>query len=322
MIGRAQAKTVTRVTSLDTLLAYKAICLMDHLSPAERRVLAAIIDHFNRKDGECDPSIDRLAKLLGLHRRTILRAVERLDETRLIVRVVHGGKHQRNSYEPAWPLFQEVEKDWSAAMKRGRKVANLSADRWRSCRLTGGEDATQTYSRNLSSKPVSLSADENDAPHHVKDRERKWQARQKIAQSKVLTLQSTSVGEAADASNLRRWDADVRTYFEKDIDAYAAVVELIDINLQKAATAAERKRYGNGLRVILDHIRKTNPALLEGEQLGVAHEGDGSSQAPLPVAGISHPDNSLVRLSETRPDNHLTNLTIKTEPSGDDEKSS
>ena len=50
---------------LDTLLAFKAIALMPKLSAAERRVAAAIVDHFRRGDGRCDPGVERLANLLA-----------------------------------------------------------------------------------------------------------------------------------------------------------------------------------------------------------------------------------------------------------------
>jgi hypothetical protein len=51
---------------LDTLIAFKIICLSEDLSPTGRRVAAALIEHFNRRTGRCDPSHARIAALLGV----------------------------------------------------------------------------------------------------------------------------------------------------------------------------------------------------------------------------------------------------------------
>ena len=50
----------------DVLFAHKALTLMAGLSDATKRVAGAIIDHFNKRTGQCDPSIERLATLLSL----------------------------------------------------------------------------------------------------------------------------------------------------------------------------------------------------------------------------------------------------------------
>src|SRR5216684_2277831 len=59
----------------DTFVAHKAISLAEDLTGTEKRVAATIIDHFNRKTGRCDPALGSIARLLGLGRRTIIRAV-------------------------------------------------------------------------------------------------------------------------------------------------------------------------------------------------------------------------------------------------------
>jgi len=40
----------------DVLFAYKALAIIPDLSAASRRVAGAIIDRFNKKTGQCDPS--------------------------------------------------------------------------------------------------------------------------------------------------------------------------------------------------------------------------------------------------------------------------
>lgn len=106
-----------QMKSAVTLLACKAIALAPELSSSARQVGCAIIDHFNRQTGQCDPSISRLAHLLGLGRRTILRAVEELDRHQIIRKVRHGGGSHRNRYEPDWPRLEELEGRWRKRMK-------------------------------------------------------------------------------------------------------------------------------------------------------------------------------------------------------------
>jgi DNA-binding MurR/RpiR family transcriptional regulator len=59
----------------DTFVAHKAISLAEDLTGTEKRVAATIIDHFNRKTGRCDPALGSIARLLGVSRRTVIRAV-------------------------------------------------------------------------------------------------------------------------------------------------------------------------------------------------------------------------------------------------------
>lgn len=84
----------------DILFAHKALTLMSGLTDATKRVAGAIIDHFNKKTGQCDPGIDRLSTMLGINRATVIRATETLDELGLIQKASHGGKSHRASYRP------------------------------------------------------------------------------------------------------------------------------------------------------------------------------------------------------------------------------
>jgi len=64
--------------SLDILLAFKALALADDLKGNERRVGCVLIDHFNRRTRQCDPSLETLAVLAGISRRTAIRSVNAL----------------------------------------------------------------------------------------------------------------------------------------------------------------------------------------------------------------------------------------------------
>ncbi|WP_420413080.1 helix-turn-helix domain-containing protein [Roseibium sp.] len=103
----------------DILFAHKALGLMPDLSAATRRVAAAIIDHFNKRTGQCDPSIGRLMKLLKISRAAVIRATNELDGLGLIEKKSHGGKSHRTAYLPNWPLFRAFVGDWDAGMKAG-----------------------------------------------------------------------------------------------------------------------------------------------------------------------------------------------------------
>jgi hypothetical protein len=53
------------------LIAHKVLSLDAELSGTEKRVAAVLIDSFNRKTGQCDPGLNRIASLLSLDRRTV-----------------------------------------------------------------------------------------------------------------------------------------------------------------------------------------------------------------------------------------------------------
>jgi DNA modification methylase len=61
-----------KVSRRDTLLAIKSISLVPDLNTNDRRVGAALIDHYNRHTGQCDPGIHRLTMLLNISRRTVI----------------------------------------------------------------------------------------------------------------------------------------------------------------------------------------------------------------------------------------------------------
>src|SRR5260370_30970774 len=138
--------------SVNTLIAHKAINLAAELSNSEKRVAAAIIDHFNRRTGQCDPSLDCIAELIGMSRRTVIRATDRLQKLGFVRRIRHGGKFHRNSYEPVWSRFHQVEAEWNA--RRGARRTRLGARKVSPClgqsRHLGSDKADpQTFPTNL-----------------------------------------------------------------------------------------------------------------------------------------------------------------------------
>jgi hypothetical protein len=99
---------------LDTTLAFKAFSLSETLTGTEKQVAVAIIDSFNRRTHQCDPSFDRIAHLVAKSRRTVIRAVQRPQGLRFLVKVRHGGHAHRNRYEPNWLHVRQLEGQWKA----------------------------------------------------------------------------------------------------------------------------------------------------------------------------------------------------------------
>src|SRR4051812_2174078 len=103
---------------IDTLLALKVLNLIDGLAANDRRVGAVLIEHYNRETERCDPGIERVASLIGISTRTVMRCNERLVAAGLFRKIRHGGYGNRNQYEPIWIRFAEYEVAWRKKMKR------------------------------------------------------------------------------------------------------------------------------------------------------------------------------------------------------------
>jgi len=228
----------------DVLIALKAINLTPGLKNGDRAVAAALLDHFNRKTGRCDPGIERLASLLGVSERTIFRSLNRIEADRLFRRVRHGGNLNRNSYEPNWARCREIEAIWSARMKpQTCGPTELSAESRQSCQLTPDSGVTQTCRTNQSKETCqrSLPTKEKSATSTLARRN----------PFKPATASADAVATAAQ----RRWHADLHQAFAELPTTYGEVLHLIDPELEAAATRAEIRRRGGGLEYIVTALR-------------------------------------------------------------------
>lgn len=244
---------IPEVRPLDTLIAFKVFAIMPGLSVAERRVAGAIVDHFNRKSGRCDPSIDRLALLLELDRGTVIRALKRLHDLKLLLRLRHGGRSQRNRYQPCWQRLREVDADWR---KRFRTpVADVPAPGSHPRHLGGGEDATQTTSSNLPVEPVSKFGVIRPSALPAEA-----EAKNGLGE-KGASPRATSKGRhpAAEAAAERRWYADLHHRFVGDVVPYEQLITAIDEDVRGAATEAELRRRGSGAATVLDLLKLKLP---------------------------------------------------------------
>lgn len=257
----------------DVLFAHKALTLVADLSAADRRVAGAIIDHFNKKTGQCDPGNARLADLLGMDARTVRRATSDLcDVHKLFSKVSHGGKSHRAAYTPNWEKFKAIVDDWDTRMRRhkepsdeGGNRAELPGSVGRNCPVEQGETALQTHISNLSKKPIAPSGACGNAASGLNPRQeepkRKSQPEGRYGllrgsagqpalhqSGKPQVVYSPSHEVAARAQAEKRLDADLRRL---GWQAYAEALEHMDA---EAATQAEIRRHGAGLRLVMDQL--------------------------------------------------------------------
>jgi predicted transcriptional regulator len=252
----------------NTLIAHKAISLASELSNSEKRVAAAILDHFNRRTGQCDPSLDCIAELIGMSRRTVIRATDRLQKLGFVRRIRHGGHYHRNSYEPVWSRFLQVEADWKS--RRSARRARFDAPKLSSCsgqsRHVGGDTAApQTFTNNLlketsdeaalleksdakslSNNKRGLAIEANLRPNPP-NRERAYR-------QPTSTPSSTAAYDAAE----RRWNSELMNRFRDQPSIYGPIVEAIDVNLIGAVTETELRHRGSGLSFLMDQLLARN----------------------------------------------------------------
>ena len=241
-----------------SLIAFKALSLCDDLIATQRRVLAALIEHFNRKNGRCDPSIDRLVVLLGINRRTVFRALNVLVKKGYVVRLRHGGLNHRNQYVPNWPFYAAVLKKWDEqfrAARNARRAIEMSPSRGQRGHLADGPGVTQTSLNNhveqtseshrkyTTANPPISAARKGAANHHLAER----------AQYRVLTPSSRDA--ARDAAE-RRWNLQLQALLTGDEPLTALVTDMMTSELMLAATQAELLARGAGLPVIVAELRR------------------------------------------------------------------
>ena len=223
------------VKPLDTLLAIKAISVASGLKPSDRRIGTAILEHFNRKTGQCDPGLERIATLTQFSTRTVIRAADRLVIAGILRKHRHGGHLGRNRYEPNWTRLRAIACEWDRAFM----VRGAPKQRGSECHMPGDSRVTQTYSSNLKEE----AGGKGKAPRP---------ARPRPARARPASQASSVV--AASAAE-RRWHDDLRRQLDKD--DYIAIVPRIDSAIEAAATRAEIAEPGTGIAVILVGVRPT-----------------------------------------------------------------
>ena len=249
---------------LDILIAFKSISLSPDLSVTEKRVASALIDHFNRQTTQCDPSLDTLATLLGIHRRTVIRSVNRLVRFKYFRRIRHGGKFHRNFYEPLWPRFREVEVEWQdRRFKHSQRFCEGKLSLWQGQpeHPAGGNDVTQTSLINISNETLPSGSIRNDSrrqnsssnPHRLTKKERCSSIPH--PNRPMFHVKETSSRDAAYDAAERRWTNALQKEFVAMPTTYGEIIGAIDSAMQAAATEAEVKKRGAGMRYILHQVK-------------------------------------------------------------------
>jgi hypothetical protein len=233
------------VKPLDTLLAIKVLGLglLPGLKANDQRVGIVLLEHFNRQNGRCDPGLDRVAHLLGISERTVMRANSRLERAGLFRKVRHGGLGNRNSYTPIWSAFQANEAAWRARMQKKTKfdVTNMSPDTRQTGHVRPDNAVTQTCSNNLHHETYStgLPRKQGGAPGlHRLPKE----------------LGKRSLDAARDEAE-RRWNRELDARFRSKPITYFEIVEAMTSEIQSSATDAELGRHGAGIDYIIKRLR-------------------------------------------------------------------
>jgi predicted transcriptional regulator len=250
-----------RVGALPILIAFKVIALAEDLSAVERQVGATLLDSFNRKTGQCDPSLDRVAGLLNVHRRTVIRATAKLEAKGLFRKTRHGGYSHRNHYEPVWLKFRDLEAKWRIRFEAAAvaRRSGLSYSAGHGSHNAGDVGATQTCCPNQSKLTLPESRINGSIGPHAELRESK-RSSMKVQRpappnptgTRALSRRSA---EAARAAAERRWSDNLRYELSNQVVVYGELVDFIDEPLRSAATDAELSCRGGGLKLIWERYR-------------------------------------------------------------------
>jgi predicted transcriptional regulator len=252
-----------RPQRLDITLAFKAISLSDVLSGTEKQVAAAIIDSFNFRTTQCDPSFDRIAHLIGKNRRTIIRAVKRLVKFGFLSKAKHGGRYHRNAYLPNWVRFRSIEVSWKDRRRTRHWGSELSPSTVPVASHFGGDKpGTQTIPINHSNETSPPSSDTAVA-ERARAGEKPSAAAAVLPNASCPVRQSspyptslaTDAMTAARLSAERRWNHALVVRLRGNPELYGQVIDVLDPTLQEMATDAELARKGSGLTHLLDLLR-------------------------------------------------------------------
>jgi hypothetical protein len=249
----------------DTTLAHKAINLMRNLTGTDKRVAATIIDHFNRKTGQCDPSHDRIAGLLRINRRTVIRSVKAICKTKILQKFRNGGYSQRNSYIPNWALFREMDAEWIERFRSHRRRtahASESPDGCQSWQSSSDKRVTQTLLNNQSNKTssneqVAVMEEVADVRINISQQQPSKNIGETIRTPKRSMFASTNQPDRDHAriAAQRRWMSALNVQFAGNPEVYGQVLDVLDDEVQENATRAEMRKRGAGIAFVLDCLK-------------------------------------------------------------------
>ncbi|SRR6266849_3435186 len=240
-----------QVRPLDTLLAVKALSIAPGLKENDRRVAVVLIEHFNRKSGRCDPGLERIAVLIGISTRTVIRSIHRLVTAGLFRKKRHGGHLNRNSYEPIWPKIFEIGAAWTAQLHRraADSAPQMSPTPRQACHIDNDAAVHQTCQNNLIRNETCL-----EQPSELTGR------RLPLAGKAKLPIRSSRSSDAARAAAELRWSNDIHKRFASNPLVYGQVIQAIDLKISSEATEAEMGKRGAGFAYIARQLQLLSTA--------------------------------------------------------------
>lgn len=127
--------------------AFRAVAFAPNLNGNARRVAGILLEHFNRETGRCDPSVPRIAKILGINRSTVFRALNDLTKCYhpLFKIVVHGGGNDCNYYRPCWEYLTQIAKKYQGCCREKSDYV----------KIIDWSQPCDSASRNTAIKPVA-----------------------------------------------------------------------------------------------------------------------------------------------------------------------
>jgi hypothetical protein len=218
------------------------------LSGTDNRVAAAILEHFNRRTGQSDPSYDRIAKLLGLSRRSVIRSVFRIVDTGVLHMERHRGGSQCNSYERVCSAFRERDNVWRmrfngrAGIEEKLTLAGapqMSPAPCQDCPSSGDKAVTQTilsnqFEQTRTSEPASENHQHLGKLRYLKGQPNKKDAHRSRRSRLGWKRDSISSRTAANAAAQRRLSWALHSRFSIQPNVYASILEFIDTDMLTA----------------------------------------------------------------------------------------
>lgn len=225
----------------DKTLAHRALCIERTLTPAAKAVCSELVDHFNRKTGQCDPGKKRLADLTGYSIRTVTNALRILEQKQFIIRFRHGGGHFTNAYFINWQKFRKI------AHSGDQPDETICTTPGEETLITTGEaQCPQTIERTFEKKPLKERSDRKDnITHHSQPIPSRstGQTFRRLPPSRQV-LENLAV---------KAWERHLRKIVGQE--RYADALEKLTPEICEAATRSEIKKPGSGAYTVLDTLK-------------------------------------------------------------------
>ncbi len=269
-------------TALDVAVARRALGLSAGISGGALNVGFALLEHFNRKTGQCDPSVARLSTMLGLGEATVKRATKELcDVHELFRKRSHGGMSHRASYQPNWAKMRAILADWEKRMSSGEAPDKDASKRSEMIPPTDQErslDGIKNDPRTLLKEPfginptpsgasgrVGFQGQDSPAQHQKPARADRadglWSGKAQRAPSAPAKVASGGKWRIAEQAAIRRWNT---AMLRRGVDAYARFLEWVTTDITDQATEAEMQRRGDGERFIVDRMHAAGMVTRDG----------------------------------------------------------